>query len=241
MVRRGFTLIELLVVIAIIATMAGLLLPALVLVMDGARSAKCSSNLRQLVMGSAGYSVDNEGILVPCRLDWSDGTPAQSFPDLLKPYLPKGDGSSKSKVVHTCGAAKKSTITQWPLTYGANAGAHVFYVAAWGRKFVNEGTITRSSEIVAFGDCAQSSGAGTTGGWIDSSDASWINNLNDADRLVDSISWWQNQLNGNPDVGGYILRYRHGRGKVTNVAYLDGHVAPAPRNTLKFKNFAIAY
>jgi prepilin-type N-terminal cleavage/methylation domain-containing protein len=58
--RRGFTLIELLVVIAIIAILASLLLPVLARARDKGKSAKCQSNLRQLVLATMMYEEDHQ-------------------------------------------------------------------------------------------------------------------------------------------------------------------------------------
>ncbi|MBN8525553.1 MAG: DUF1559 domain-containing protein [Planctomycetes bacterium] len=61
--KRAFTLIELLVVISIISVLAAMLLPAVGLVRDSARTAVCASNLRQVGIALIDYAGDNDGLL----------------------------------------------------------------------------------------------------------------------------------------------------------------------------------
>ncbi len=60
-----FSLIELLIVVAIIGILAALLLPALKSARDKGYSITCLSNMKQVGLGSAQYTGDNDDWLVP--------------------------------------------------------------------------------------------------------------------------------------------------------------------------------
>jgi len=61
---KAFTLVELLVVIALIASLLGMLLPALGKARAQARGVVCRHNLRQLVLANTGYAAQNDDYYV---------------------------------------------------------------------------------------------------------------------------------------------------------------------------------
>jgi prepilin-type N-terminal cleavage/methylation domain-containing protein len=93
--RRGFTLIELLVVIAIIATLVGLLMPAVQKVREAAARSKCQNNLRQL--GLAQHMYHDTGHRLLAQIAVAD--PTTGFPDYthgtwaigILPYIEQGN------------------------------------------------------------------------------------------------------------------------------------------------------
>jgi len=83
---RAFTLVELLVVIAIIATLIGLLLPAVQVARESARRLSCSNNLRSVALAMLGFHDARKGY--PMAAEFEVGT---AWPSLILPYMEQND------------------------------------------------------------------------------------------------------------------------------------------------------
>jgi prepilin-type N-terminal cleavage/methylation domain-containing protein len=80
--RNGFTLIELLVVIAVIATLIGLLLPAVQKARESASRTKCQNNLKQIALAANLYESAHRR-QPPSRLEGE----SQTWAWIILPYL----------------------------------------------------------------------------------------------------------------------------------------------------------
>ena len=144
-VRSAFTLVELLVVIAIISILAALLLPALVMAKEKARSTVCLSNLKQMGLGITLYAGDHEDALVPAEYSLRNGGQYQEgWPTILvnKRYLTAGRagtfyGLAASRSVFRCPSGLPEVYTFGPTARDDPEGAKAwpFVSESTGRKF----------------------------------------------------------------------------------------------------------
>ncbi|MGI9176472.1 MAG: DUF1559 domain-containing protein [Pirellulales bacterium] len=86
---EAFTLVELLVVIAIIATLIGLLLPAVQTAREAARRSACTNNLRQLGIGLSTYENARKR-LPPGHRQTKAGDPAWGWAVYILPFMEGG-------------------------------------------------------------------------------------------------------------------------------------------------------
>ena len=108
----AFTLIELLVVIAIIAILAAMLLPALTMARDKAKSVSCQSQLKQIILAARMYD-DDQGQLPIGWRNVGSWQWLELWHHQLQPYF--GKGIKFAQGVYTC-----PSQTDKPLGYSMN-------------------------------------------------------------------------------------------------------------------------
>ncbi len=125
---RAFTLIELLVTVSIIVLLASMLLPALKLVMEQAKVAKCTSNLRQIFVAVQVYGQDNDGLVVRSAYTANPGAPTHFWHGYLGDYVDASNTGSdsiydlrqKNTVLWGCPEYVINPATPWYTGYGFN-------------------------------------------------------------------------------------------------------------------------
>src|SRR5262249_38195349 len=143
--QLGFTLVELLVVIAIISILAAMLLPALSVAKDKARTISCLANLKQIGVALTMYSDDSQQRLIPAEYNSRKGAAAdEGWPTILhnQKYLPAPTCSGYFKMaagasVFRCPSGLAAVYSFDPTSRSDPEGAKAWpYIStSTGRKF----------------------------------------------------------------------------------------------------------
>ena len=236
--RRGFTLIELLVVIAIIAILAAILFPVFAQAREKARQATCQSNLKQISAGFIMYTNDYDEQMPPwtgnhCGVYTGGAFALQyMYPNLVSPYIKNGVDPATGGLggVWACPSAKGglSTISNtYAYNYYSLGGTSNCTGAGLGAAYTpfNGPEFAYPAQLAALGRPAETIMV-TDGAQLSRPPVAFVVNGRNA---FNNGVWGPHQKGTGiaaPAVPGTtnqnILTMMTGR--LTNVAYCDGHV-----------------
>ncbi|MDB5332980.1 MAG: hypothetical protein JWP03_4131 [Phycisphaerales bacterium] len=257
--RAAFTLVELLVVIGIISVLVAMLMPALGMVREAAKTTKCLSNLHQIAMGIQMYAGDHHDCLVPgdywspleVRGSWKATPSCGSWAVILAEYhyLPNPTGISHSITdpelwtddtfdrdnVLRCpsGSDDDMSALGWPTTQTDARGAQ------WTTRrddFSLVGARTWYAVNGAYFQDTQASNRKLPFQWFPDGDPY----NNNPDYSTHRLSQFKNSSRLPMVFDGFwmfqyntaFINARHNRGKATNVLMADGHAEARPTDTL---------
>jgi len=242
--NRAFTLVELLVVVAIIALLLAILLPALGKARKLASSTVCLARMHNVSQATNAYTAEYRGFL-PAAFGGPPGDPlpgggagdGRYYTDYLENTM-RVENDQESDFYMCPDSTLEPGPNQKRLSYSANQQVMVMLNIDRHRKKI--GSIIRPSEVVAAGDAAQNSGAGTSGPTF-SGDPMRLNLIEDEDTAAEPI-YTDPALNvdGEPS-NGFVPRFRHVGDAIGNFGYVDGHAASSDFGKLLRRNFATSY